>query len=128
MTMNRVRRTRPVPVPLPARVVRTRPAKPKGEVLNLDEISGGRLVSMYLMASFLYYHENVSIIEDGEYDALCKKLLKELPTIKHNHRHLVSRESLKAGTAYHLRRDDYPLIVMSAAEHWYKQLKGKSWQ
>ncbi len=124
--MRKLSRTRPA-VQLPARVARTRRPAPRTEVFNLDEWTGGRLIHMYLMASYLYYQADLSIITDSEYDALCKKLLKELPNLgKHQHRKFVSREALKAGTAYHLTYNDYPLMVKSAAEYWYKKLKGNS--
>lgn len=75
------------------------------------------LVPYYLMYSYLYYHHNVSLIEDHEYDRICKKILDEWDNIEHRHKSLINKDSLSAGTGYDL---EYPLIVQNAA----LQLKG----
>ena len=58
------------------------------------------LVPYYLMFSYLYYEKNVSLIEDTEFDKLCQTLLEKYDNVEHMHKHLVSKESLTAGTGY----------------------------
>lgn len=70
------------------------------------------LVPYYLMYSYLYYQHNVSLVEDHEYDRVCKKILDEWDNIEHRHKSLINKDSLSAGTGYDL---EYPLIVQHAA-------------
>ena len=58
------------------------------------------LVPYYLMLSYLYYEKNISLIEDTEFDNLCQTLLEKYDSVEHMHKHLVSKESLTAGTGY----------------------------
>ena len=58
------------------------------------------LVPYYLMFSYLYYEKNISLIEDTEFDKLCQILLEKYDSVEHMHKHLVSKESLTAGTGY----------------------------
>ena len=52
------------------------------------------------MLSYLYYEKNISLIEDTEFDNLCQTLLEKYDSVEHMHKHLVSKESLTAGTGY----------------------------
>ena len=61
------------------------------------------LIPYYLMLSNLYYEQNVSLIDDAEFDKLCKTLLEKLDNLNHMHKHLVSKESLTAGTGYDIK-------------------------
>ena len=58
------------------------------------------LVPYYLMFSYLYYEKDVSLIEDTEFDKLCQTLLEKYDSVEQMHKHLVSKESLTAGTGY----------------------------
>ena len=40
------------------------------------------------------------MIDDTEYDQMCKTLLDKYDELKHMHKHLVKKESLTAGTGY----------------------------
>ena len=61
------------------------------------------LIPYYLMFSYLYYEKNISLIDDGEFDGMCKTLLEKLDTLTHMHKHLVKKESLTAGTGYDIK-------------------------
>lgn len=73
----------------------------------------------YLMSSYLYYHEDTQVLSDAEYDQLCKDLLAGWETFDHQHKHLVTKEDLAAGTGFGIRK--YPLILISAALSWHRQ-------
>lgn len=77
----------------------------------------------YLMASYLYYVENRSILSDTEFDQLCKELLDAWDQIDHRHKHLTTKEDLEAGTGYAIQ---YPSIVIGAARQWYYSVKPPS--
>ena len=53
------------------------------------------LVPYYLMFSYLYYKQNISLIDDAEYDTLCKTLLDKFDDIKHFHKHLINKDEYK---------------------------------
>ena len=76
------------------------------------------LFQAYLMASYGYYILNASVISDEMYDNIAKLLLAHFADFDHQHKYLVSKDDLTAGTLYHLRGDDYPLMVQLAAERW----------
>lgn len=74
-----------------------------------------RKVAHYLIHSFLYYQIGHSVISDEEYDSICRYLLDNFDAIEHEHKHLLDKEALAAGTAYHLKRDDYPARAVLTA-------------
>ena len=71
------------------------------------------LVPYYLMLSYLYYEKNDPLIDDGEFDKLCKTLLDKFDSIKHMHKSLINKSALAAGTGYDLK---YTSMIIGAAE------------
>lgn len=80
------------------------------------------LVPYYLMHSYLYYEIHDTIIDDIEYDELCKQLKDKWDSVEHFHKHLVDVQSLGAGTGYQLK---YNNRIASAAIELLKQYKEK---
>ena len=68
--------------------------------MRVWEENENMLIPYYLMFSYLYYEKNISLIEDGEFDDMCKTLLEKLDSLTDMHKHLVKKESLTAGTGY----------------------------
>lgn len=62
----------------------------------------GNPVSAYLIYSFLY-------------DVLCADLLARFDDIRHPHKHLLDKDALRAGSAYHLATHQYPAVVREIA-------------
>ena len=58
------------------------------------------LIPYYLMFSYLYYEKNISLIEDTEFDQMCKTLLDKFDEVEHINKNLVSKSDLTAGTGY----------------------------
>jgi hypothetical protein len=83
---------------------------------DVSTISGYRLISYYLMSSFLYYKKDTAVLTDPDYDTMCKRILAEWKDIKHQHKRKVNRKALEAGTGYQIK--SYPLITQSAAIGW----------
>jgi hypothetical protein len=77
----------------------------------------GVIVSWWLMASFLYYVRDISLLTDAYYDELCRDLDTRWCEIEHQHKHLIDRAALDAGTGFYLTEDQYPLRVIGAAEY-----------
>ena len=71
-----------------------------------------------MMASYLYYKLDISLLSDTEYDQLAYILLRDYDLFEHQHKYLVTKDMLKAGTAYSIYK--YPLMVMGACETYLK--------
>ena len=93
-------------------------ASHKMEVLN--DISIHRLVPLYLMSSYLYYEQDKNVLDDVEFDYLCKRLLDNWDDVKHIHKHLIDKNNLKAGSGYGIT---YTNMIMSSAMSWYEHDK-----
>jgi hypothetical protein len=91
--------------------------------MELNNISNNRLVPIYLMSSYLYYECDLNVLEDTQFDYLCKKILDNWDNIDHMHKHLLDKETLKAGSGYGI---EYTNLIMSASLDWYKQHERKS--
>lgn len=76
------------------------------------------LVPYYLMLSFAYYKQDDPIVSDAFYDKLARKLLKEYDNIEHYHKHLISKDDLKAGSFL----GEYPSIVEGGLNSFRKRL------
>lgn len=73
------------------------------------------LVPWYLMASWMYYARDLSLVTDGFYDELCKTLDLYWDDVEHAHKHVVDRASVAAGTGYGVTTDRCPLTTRAAA-------------
>lgn len=74
-------------------------------------------VPWFLMASWLYYHADTSLLTDGRYDALAKQISENWDTIRHRHKVLIDPAALAQGSLYSLPDADYPHLLVSAACH-----------
>lgn len=65
----------------------------------LDSIvakSANNMITWWLMASYLYYHKDTSILSDGRYDALCNQLHSDWEKVDHRHKYAINRDLLTA--------------------------------
>jgi len=86
--------------------------------MELHNISINRLVPIYLMSSYLYYEHDKNVIDDTQFDYLCKKLYDNWDSVEHMHKHLLDKDNLKAGSGYGIT---YTNLIMSSALKWYKE-------
>ena len=86
--------------------------------MELNNISLNRLVPIYLMSSYLYYEHDKNVLDDTQFDYLCKKLYDNWDSVEHMHKHLIDKDNLKAGSGYGIT---YTNMIMSSAMSWYKQ-------
>lgn len=92
--------------------------------------SANAALSWFLMASYAYYIHDKSIVSDSVYDGMAKDILANFEAIDHQHKFLVDRESLVAGSLYKLSADGYPEMTKAAArilmrEQWGVQLTAR---
>ena len=73
------------------------------------------IVPWWLMASYLYYVHDLSLLSDALYDQLAKDMLASWGDIKHPHKHMITPDHLKAGSLFSLKEEDYPLMTRYAA-------------
>ena len=86
--------------------------------MELHNVSLNRLVPIYLMSSYLYYEHDKNVLDDTQFDYLCKKLYDNWDSVEHMHKHLIDKYNLKAGSGYGIT---YTNMIMSSAMSWYKQ-------
>ena len=85
--------------------------------MELNNISINRLVPIYLMSSYLYYEHDKNVLDDTQFDYLCKKILDNWDNITHVHKELISRQDLKVGSGYAI---NYTNMIMNSALKWYE--------
>ena len=56
------------------------------------------MVPWYLMASYAYYKEDNPIFSDSFFDEMGKTMLAVWDDIEHFHKHLITKDDLKAGS------------------------------
>jgi len=88
--------------------------------MELHNVSLNRLVPIYLMSSYLYYEQDKNVLEDTQFDYLCKKLYDNWDSVEHMHKHLIDKDNLKAGSGYGIK---YTNLIVSGANSWYEQEK-----
>ena len=81
--------------------------------LDIIEKNMNMLVPYYIMAAYSYYIEDDPIISDATYDQIGKWLLENYDIVEHQHKHLIDKEQLEAGTCL----IQYPTIIKYALEN-----------
>ena len=92
---------------------------------KLDRYGWNVSVPWFLMASYLYYQCDISLLSDEKFDWMCKEMLFRWDNIEHYHKHLISVEDLRAGTGFSI--SEYPGVVQGAATQICKQLGMIEW-
>lgn len=77
-----------------------------------------KALQKYLMASYVYYILDQNVMPDMEYDELARYLLEHYDEFEHQHKHLVTKEDLSAGTLFALKEEDYPRMVVGGVAYW----------
>jgi len=73
------------------------------------------LVPWYLMTSYMYYNRDISLLSDGLFDDVCKKLYERWAELDHPHKHLIDFDQLSAGTGFALEFEQFPSLIINAA-------------
>lgn len=55
-------------------------------------------IAKYLMCAYAYYVEDRPLISDHEFDELAQYILANYDQIEHQHKYLVTKDDLEAGT------------------------------
>jgi hypothetical protein len=61
-------------------------------------------------------------MSDTAFDAMCKWMLDNYDSLEHEHKHLVTKEMLSAGSGYNISYDEYPLRVQHSASYFIEEL------
>jgi NAD-dependent DNA ligase len=88
--------------------------------MELSNISLNRLVPIFLMSSYLYYEHDKSVLDDTQFDYLCKKLYSNWDKVEHMHKHLITKADLAVGSGYGIQ---YTNRIIGGAMSWYEQEK-----
>ena len=91
------------------------------EALSDCPYTRGNPISWYFMCSYSYYVNDESLTDDHSFDALCKWLYDNFDNLpEHPHKHLLSKDNLKAGTYL----GEYPEMIKGAVSyHTWEVLK-----
>lgn len=81
----------------------------------VESLRAKQLVPYYLMACYLYYERDISVITDAQFDALARRLKRDWNEAAHRHRFFLQRSAL--GSGYHLA-GQLPGLVTGAAMQW----------
>jgi hypothetical protein len=74
------------------------------------------LVPWFLMASFAYYHRDITLISDELFKQICDELWKRWASIEHPHLKLINRTWGQIMQHAHvMTEDEYPSVVIGAA-------------
>ncbi len=98
---------------------------PLPDLSKINDWPIGLCLHYYLMASYLYYIKDLSLLEDHTYDLIAKRILNEFATFEHPHKSIITKEDLKAGTLFGVVELNYPKMVRSASIALYERLHGK---
>lgn len=80
-------------------------------------------IGWILAASYAYYWRFSSLLNDSTYDKMMKYVLDNYDKLEHPHKHLLTKDMLKAGTAYNLGVKDYPSVVVVTVERMIEKLE-----
>lgn len=88
------------------------------QMTNDMRLTTKAVVGWLLMASWCYYIEPVpcSLLSDAQYDRACKWLAQHYDSVHHKYKYLLPLDALSAGSAYHLRMDQYPMGIVVQAQ------------
>lgn len=84
------------------------------------------VIPWWLMASYLYYIHDDSLLSDGLYDNLARLMLKNWPKLEHKHKHLITVDDLEAGSLSRLVASEYPVTTRGAVSHLVRSEWGVS--
>lgn len=83
---------------------------------GVEEGAADRAVPWVLMAAYLYYHKDTTILSDECYDDLARLVKEDYPFIRHPHRDLLAPlQDSATSSLFHLKEDDYPRMARAAA-------------
>ncbi len=94
---------------------------PDSRCIRITDQNPSMLVPWWLMASFLYYHEDISLLSDELFDAISETLKDKYDELDHPHKHLIQKEFTKSG--FYLKYEDYPGMCKGGAKHLVKEFK-----
>ena len=72
-------------------------------------------ISWYLMCAYAYYVQDEPMTDDHSFDYLCRTLLENFDDLPdHPHKHLITKDNLKAGTYL----GEYPNMLKDSVSHY----------
>jgi hypothetical protein len=95
---------------------------------HVETLAPRQRLALYLAAGYLYHVRDESLISDATWDALCWRLLMDHADgslAGHPHAHLIDGDALAAGTAHHLRPEQFPPRARGAAEYLLREWRDR---
>lgn len=79
-------------------------------------------ISWFLSSSYCYYILYQPLLSDEFFDAMCKWMLENYDSLEHEHKSLVTKDMLIAGSGFNIPYDGYPLRVQNSASYFIEEL------
>lgn len=79
-------------------------------------------ISFWLVGSYCYYLKNESLFKDETFDKLSRWMYDNYDSLEHEHKSLITKDMLKAGSGFNLKESDYPLRVKVTADMFIRGL------
>ena len=89
---------------------------------DFEDWHPNKLLSWFLMASYVYYVLGDRIMSDQDFDRLTVLLKDNYADVDHIHKHLVTLEHLEAATGFDIK---YPNMVIGAVNSYMRELVQK---
>ena len=89
-------------------------------VSDVEHMTPGQLVSWFMIASYAYYRTcgQYQVMEDPTFDYLVKRLIDNYDLTDHQHKKLITKENLQAGTGFDIR---FPNMVIGAYRSYIRE-------
>ena len=78
---------------------------------DIASMHPNKLISWFMIASYAYYHLDLNVMSDYDFDYLVKRIIENWENIDHPHKKLIKKSNLDAGSGYDI---DFPLMVRGA--------------
>lgn len=95
-------------------------------VRSISEVSLDLAARLYLVASYLYYWQNTSMMQDTVFDKLCARLLDKYDQLSQNRKQEISIADLEAGTCLK-SQESFSSYTVGASEFWSRWNDKVNW-
>lgn len=93
---------------------------------SVERYASHQLIRKYCEWSFAYYHHDISLTTDAEYDEVCRYLYDNFKKVKlHDVDNYLERDQLHAGSGFAVELTGQTLVFAKVAVHQYYLSRGR---
>ena len=87
---------------------------------EIRDMHPNKLISWFMIASYSYYHLDINVMSDYDFDFLVKRIKENWGEIDHPHKKLIKPTNLDSGSGYDI---DFPRMVIGATNDYLRSIK-----